>query len=728
MKTSSKAKDNYDCIFEVDIPEDTLTKAFTGTLKDKYGLLTESIDESNKVFVSWVSSRSFLRAITSSVPPKITWSVKKTSQEQAHIRMKFELSVWLKVRLYFIAVFLACMAYVAGNMPADFFQLPLPVSVGIIGWFIAVPVILTSFLMTSIIFSLLDRYNAWGDKILFDICTNLSRNTPMMQYRAIPVAESRQVIDNKISIVFIVSLLCSAVFVLDKSHFEFIMNSGLTAKVILLLLLIIAFIAIFITYKKRVGLYQGQKVLGTANNCIMSFAILFLLLGTPLVVKSNIHTGLDTIKALNSSKPIAISNTEAYSESYGRDSTDSHTRKLMWSLLYVCFLFYANSFIVWLLFVYLLLSVSCEVGSVLGGTGSAHQQFLDYILKNKVQGDADKNIAHRPIIPLSTKVVLWLLFFALSGVFWLTIFFNLSILNMLVLPQWPLLPALYGEFIVSGTKTIAATILAGNATQWSVKLLSFVLLIPAIAPFLLYVYFTIKSFLRLHKTGRYRVCFESDIAQKSKDIAAKMGVSGISCVLDEHSISGSPWADVRGYLPKKIIVFTRASLEFLEKFSEHGEAIIAHEIAHLKYDCTRIWFLRIISRLGLVGAGFWSVLLNSLEIEDRADNEACKYLRENNMNEKLLTEAAFMLETRDCLDGKICSSRQALVMAFHARQKTGFTELPKEHRSIWQKIARAFQMVHEFYFDTELYDYIHRDSIDRMLRLENRKIATEAVK
>jgi len=714
------SKKEFDRIFEVDTCPDKLVAAFKTTIADDYGLKTTNAKDN--IFISQMSKPSFFKTLTSNVPSKFIWAVEKINPERAQIKVRFELAKKIKNCFYMVAIILICAAYMASAVsPGSFASLSSSI-IAVIRVSLATVSFISLFLLAMIIGSLLNRYNIWFKTVLSKLFDSPS-GAVEKQYTEIPITEVRETIDNKIAATVVASFLCSVGFFIGGSELKSVVSHGTDIKAILLLLLVVMFVALFMIQRKRVGVYQGQKALGATNNCIISFAVLFILLGTPLATTYNVNSGLTIIKAQKTNEANSSLSVESKIMSKSGEFTDINSTKLKRSLLYVCSLFYAYSFVVWSIFVTLTISFSFGVFNILGGNASSHQQFIDYFLKNNTNA---KNTNVVPTIPISTKAGLWFAFLVLSAILWLTVLINLSVLNMLVFPQWPLLTAPYGEFIVNGTKTIASIVLGNNAAGWSVILLTVILLTPGIIPFFLYVFFTLKSFLRRYKACRQRTYLKGDITEKVKEIASKMSVSKVCCVLDKNSNSLSPWAEVRGFFPKKMIVFSKAGLEFTEKFPDQGTAIIGHELAHLKYDCTRIWFFRNIARLGLVGAGFWSVLINSIKIEDRADDEACKYLRENDMDAHLLTEAAFMLETQNCL-GQSYSSSQALATAFHKQQKAMPIELPTEKLSIRQKIARAFRILYEFYFETELYDYIHRDPADRLLRLENREKTAQAV-
>lgn len=160
----------------------------------------------------------------------------------------------------------------------------------------------------------------------------------------------------------------------------------------------------------------------------------------------------------------------------------------------------------------------------------------------------------------------------------------------------------------------------------------------------------------------------------------------------------------------RMIVFTQQSIVFLTDHPEHAEAILAHEVAHLKRDCLTLWKLRLLSRLGLVGIGFLSVLHDSIAMEDRADVSARRYLRDNGQDENLLAEAASMIEVEDYIDNTTNSLGRQISAGFSPKCKNNRTGGAQAKQSFFKIFVTAFYLAHDVYFWIDLYDYIHREA------------------
>ena len=125
-----------------------------------------------------------------------------------------------------------------------------------------------------------------------------------------------------------------------------------------------------------------------------------------------------------------------------------------------------------------------------------------------------------------------------------------------------------------------------------------------------------------------------------------------------------------------------------------------------------MWKLGILSRIGLVGAGFLSVLHDSIAMEDRADDASRRYLRERGMDEALLMEAVFMLETETYLEEETHKPRPPAVSCDVEHNIKRTPNLQNEE-SLLGKICQTFRTTYDYYFKLELYDYLHREAKHR---------------
>ena len=202
-----------------------------------------------------------------------------------------------------------------------------------------------------------------------------------------------------------------------------------------------------------------------------------------------------------------------------------------------------------------------------------------------------------------------------------------------------------------------------------------------------------------------------------KNVSHAMGVAGVRCVLDPDSKDRTPHAEIKGIVPKKVIVFSKTSLNIMKssKNVQHlHEAILAHEIAHIKLHCRKIRVYRILSRIGLVGAGFFMAFLDSISMEDKADREAYNYLLKNKRNPLDLYCALSWMD-------KLCKQagqQRGNIAAFvgnNYEQNHNVTL----NRKIKERLLDSIRVLYKFYFEFDGHDndhgyaYIHRPVPER---------------
>ena len=118
--------------------------------------------------------------------------------------------------------------------------------------------------------------------------------------------------------------------------------------------------------------------------------------------------------------------------------------------------------------------------------------------------------------------------------------------------------------------------------------------------------------------------------------------------------------------------------------------------------------LRILSKFSLSGTGFLSILTNTIKNESEADTFARQYLSEHNLDEKLLDEAIDKLTAinyvRNNIDNINPTNASPFIQAITSKVK--HTAIKSD--SIWQKVISSLKLFCTFYFDVEIYDYLHR--------------------
>jgi hypothetical protein len=161
--------------------------------------------------------------------------------------------------------------------------------------------------------------------------------------------------------------------------------------------------------------------------------------------------------------------------------------------------------------------------------------------------------------------------------------------------------------------------------------------------------------------------------------------------------------------PENRIIFSVWTLKFFNEHKEFADALIVHELMHLKYDSRYKWMLRMLSRLGLVGVGFLSILLDSVKMEDRANKEAKKYFEDSGKSSDYYAKAASTFESW-CIRLAIeIEQQRTLTMGFSDSKSKNLTDITPVKKSFLNRYKEMLKTLYEFYFETDIYDYIHRD-------------------
>ncbi len=416
--------------------------------------------------------------------------------------------------------------------------------------------------------------------------------------------------------------------------------------------------AYLITRRKLVGLCKAIKMSPVAYNCILTSSILLFLYGTTYITRSTMKDASNKVQRLRIEAEETMGADLTEETTYGSPKSKDEVAAWIWfSLIFL----YTSLFGLWAAFFCLFFSFSLLLRSFLAGHPIGHHTSLKHVF-NTFDETKTKTPSASLRLPLMAVLAVWIMFFALSTGIWGIVLSNLSTIDALIMPTFQLIPLSNGEATVKAANTFASLLLGNAATNWSVYFLSLFMLLPALVPSLLLVYLNFRALRHSLKKNYVPLSDDNDVAKQTSMIASRMGVSKVYCVLDEQSNAISPYAQITGWLPKRNVVFTYRGLRFLEEHAAHAEAILAHEIAHLKNDCPTMWKLGILSRIGIVGAGFLSVLHDSITMEDRADDASRHYLRERGMDEALLTEAVFMLEAETYLEEETHNPQQSIIL------------------------------------------------------------------
>lgn len=702
----SKSKSKPDYVAEIDLPCNKLVDGFSEILRKKYGLETEKVTDSTNQFLSKDRRHSFRKSVIKAVPAQIEWYVEKASPTKCRIQISFDLPLWL--RIFFCAIFvgLGCLIYTASwavtkywkhsskiiNNPTSFIQLT-------ICFLAVVGLAILFFMILNLCMGLLVHYVALVKIILRNICELHSTTRGRVRLKWVP-GKSKNVIDWKIPVFGLCTFCCVLLLVSTRDR---LIRAMFASKVCLLFytyltVLTCYYIAVCKTEKRYSFTLKATAIM---PNFLFIFSIGLLLLAVPLIMYV---WAKDTIAMCLLSAP----GIEEYLSAswHGVNALPPPPTLLAKTRIQCLTMCSALVFILFLAIYVLVTSVQEFVASWSAWPAEYNKELEDIFCDET----KNTNIVDRLSLnlPLKLKIPIALLFLVFSVSCWAGVLINLSLLNAFITPEFRLMPFAHGEIIVKGTMLMAGAMFGQLEDNGGVQVLHFFLIVPAIFPFGLFIFLNVRASILSHLKTRSLISIKGDITTKTNSIAAQMGVSNVLCLLNNQSNLTSPYAVVRGWPPRRMVVFTPRGLVFLANHPDHAEAIIAHEVAHLKHDCLRLWKLRLLSRLSLLGTGFLSFLHNSIAIEDRADDDARRYLRVTGKNENLLTEAAVMLEAQDYRDNKFYSPDQQISAAFSPLSNTNNIGSAQIRLSFFKRIYAAFRIAHDVYFLTDLPDYIHR--------------------
>lgn len=701
MENSIKSKRDF--LAEIDTPPKEFIETFSEVLREKFNYKTQRIIERENSFLSQTLDCSFLKVFIHAIPPQIQWSVKKVTPAKCNVDVVFDFPVLLKLRLYIAIIVLASICYIADSILSWSIEVKLSydfhtiILIRLTAFFFWVTPLILACSLLCLLAVLLKRYCLFIEQILEEVSIK-SNNNVYNTWKSIAGSYRTQIGKNIFLATFIISICVLVIPNRNAFGTEPLFNN--TTLVFVALVVLILLIA-YRTIKRH---YENIKVLPAIFNCIFTIFIILALSGAICLTKTTIQIASVEIQKF----PIAPVKTTDSHLLYDnlKDNATKETRAI-WIVFCFVIIFILN-LVYWSVLFCVFLLFSRVLDNYVQGSVNIHSKALGKVFNKNIENQKDKSCLSLKL-PSIVRIAIGTIFFILSVTCWILVLVNFSMLNKIIFPEFQLINFSSSDATTTAAKTLAQSLLGNTEISWLICLLSVFLLLPSIVPSFLFVYLNFRAFFSSLRERYITIPFDNAVVKKTKLIASKMGVSKVNCLLNSQSNLISPYAEIRGWPPRKKIVFTHHSLKFLENHSAEAEAIIAHEIAHLKYDCKTIWRLGILSRIGLVGSGFVSVLYDSIAMEDRADNASRKYLRENGLNENLLTEAAFMLEAQNYIN-TMPNKPQPYAVTFESRYTNKNTMNLQKQTPLSKKMVWALHIIYDFYFKLEFYEYLHREA------------------
>lgn len=685
----SKAKDYY---AEVHAPSSHMASQLKSHLVELHNFRVETQHGSHYLFEK--DKGSFSSSLLAGTPSVIDVTVSDIDDCKSLIEIRFGLPTALKTRLYALAAVIgyAHLVFIPSMMsdisPTDF--------TGRIFWaFWSYLFLISGAILIYLIAMLVPKYRTFTDRILGQIAREALDDcrAKRLAYDENPYRLS---VDIKLVLLY---MLVTLIPMLHSS-----LNMPVPYKIIAGILVILALATIILATRALRGSLLHTKIIPLGTNIFLAAAFANVLLFIPIsinrvmddVIRLDLNAramhgvGIDEMfRNINQYSKVALADTWAWS------------RSAILSLFAIQFMFFGLGYLI------LFICSRSIVENLLGGESKHNVNVKRLVDIQASQSDT----RHRCNLRLSKPIrgIVWILYGVLTIILWYGLYVNLSMLIAAVCPKSPILHFSYGRTYVLGTSKLLSIFLMGRAHE-----LNRYFIAALISPTLLFftgfvwrnLFYAAKGLLK------YRVMPRAadDILSTVNRIAAQMGVDDVVCLVDKKNPSFSPSSKALGIKPRNLLVFTNRSLDILSGHKEYAEAIIAHEMVHLKGDCQEIRRYRILSRLGFVGVGFLSVLHDSLTMEDRADEAARQYLLENKRNVNTLKEAASLIESYAYWDSKNDPGQAIHSTAFLSSSTSQTTSPVERRRTFWGHFWKASRVAYRFYFDAEIYDYLHREA------------------
>lgn len=698
-----KATSSPDYMAEIMLPYNKLIDDFSDTLL-RNGLGTKKLDGSPDQFLSEDPKHSFNRAVIKAKPPQIFWSVEKLSPNQCRIYVSLNIPSWLKANFYVLLIAVSCVfsqacMYIFEGGPVGPVDISNPAFVGrLIFAFNAIVAMFAFFALMYGYFKIHIRYPGFVELLLIEIVEAQNTTVQYERLRSIPV--KTKLADWKLF--FIPSCIFLSVPIVYSVFLKrVVIIPNISDLILVPFFVLVLYYTLVSKIKRRYSLFA--KAASLTTNFIVSIAIQFLLFWVPVVM-------YDEAKDLKESLNRTM--TEHFRSSYW-NIIPPNTTEMPISVLEIsrakCIEMCLGVLFLWLLAAAVLFVLSIELAYLWRQDPAESNKALIQSFARETAGTAEvSKMSLR--LPRTAKFIIILCFLVFSAFSWAGVLINLSLINALVWPSFSLLPLSHGETISIGMQLMASAILAKPLEHGSVHALRLFLITPALLPFCIFVFLHFRAFgISLLRRRSFKPII-GNISAKIEDIAVKLGIQQVSCVLDNNSNIFSPQALVTGWHPRNLVVFSKQSLAFLENYPKFTEAILAHEIAHLEHYCRKIWKLQLLSQIALLGKGYLTVLFDSVAIEDHADSVARRYLRENGKDPNLIQQAAVMLEVEEYLDRADSRFGTQIGARFSATNASNRNDVSLVNDSLFRKILKGLRVAYYLYFQIELYDYIQREA------------------
>ncbi len=715
MRTSRRV--GYDYAVDVYEGPDLVVESLKLAFERKWNLVTEADCAYPGRFISVAAQPTLGRTILRGIPARLDWKVSAISSRKSRILANFALPRLPHLRVYLIVLLFSSIYFVIARSLVSWGNTQPPDSAFAPGCLLLLVSLIAgclTLLGSWHFLNLLDRYRRALRLLMSDIASELDRQYETV-YRKPGRSQRRHWIDWKMAPILIGFFLL-ATWASGALHGRELWPPGTPQSWCLLLSAVgVLLIGSGILLTAMRGSFSARMASPSAAvNLILTYVVSLCLLGIPwvqeyVVQQCLLHLGHQDI--LSRSEGYRLVNAAPRRGNLPSSDLlpDAMVEMVTWLTVLAMYLFPLFILAVSVFVLVINSQIWIDYGR---RTTSEHQRALASI--HRLYGSAETRVCGLRTSAWVMKCAVWCLFLGCALVCWLGVLLSLSLAFALIWPGKHPVILTDGECLVQGATTLASKLLNRRGDETAAVIWGATMVIPTLFPFLFLVAGHVRFGILSRMRRRSWSSLDADLAESIHRMASEVGVSRVFCYRDDSSSALSPYADIRGVVPKRVIVFSPRAVELLRDNPEYLPAILAHEFGHLQYDCRWLRCLRIISRVGLTGVGFLGVLLDPLAMEDRADRFARRYLREHGLDESLIPEAAAAIEVRSYL-AKVRSA-PLTGAAFQLCEASEPSTDRRHSRSLWREVKVAFSIAYTMYFDMELYHYLHREARQRRAR------------
>jgi len=713
MRTSRKV--DYDYAVDVCERHDVVTEAISDAFNRKWDLVSQPCPSSSGKFISTADRPTLGKAILKGSPANVEWQVNAVGPRRTLIFMKFALPPKLRLSIYLIVLLFYGAYFVVGRFIPSWRNVDTSQGTATPGSMVFLASVAAgsfTILLAWYLLNLLQVYVRASKNLVSDVASQLRCEYKAVQ-REPGQSQLRQWIDWRTPAIAI------GLFLLVGTANKPTQGRGIwipsTPQAWLLSICIVSalLLGLAILWAAMKGSYFARMALPVvAANLMLVSVVSIGLLGIPWAQEYAVQKGLiylghrDVLSQIEGPRLVNVDRADKYlppSHALPDSTVRAVTRFAVLGMYVLPSFFCAAAFF--------MLFISARVWIEYG-----RERASDY---QRTQADLYRQYGRAEPAAFGLRTSSWVVKYAVCGLFlvtalicWLGVLTSLSLIFALLRLESRLVLLSDGECLVTGATILARNLLNHSCSEEVAATCGSIMVAPTVLPLVIFLAAHVWFWCRSRSRLRSLALFDGDLEADIHRIGVELGVYGVSCFVDKRLAGLSPYADIRGVVPKKMIVMSRRAGTFLADNREYLEAVVAHEIGHLKYDCRKLRRLRIISRLGLTGVGFLGVTLDPIAMEDRADDFAKKYLRNKKLSEDLIAEAAAAIEAQNHLDEAWLGSNPARA-AFLSRSDSGVTGEPLQTKSLVTRIRTAVAAAYSVYFEMELYHYLHREAKHR---------------